>query len=77
MLFLFIFNAKAEGQAVPRLDPEPKAVEFYKLGKKSGGQAEYTWIDLAQISLWASGDNSPSANLEKIRAMVNAVNNSR
>lgn len=72
-LFCLAFN-KAYGQSgpFPRLDPDAKAIEYYQLGRRNKG---YSWTELAQISLWASGDSS-SGNLEKIRAAAHAVNNS-
>ena len=55
--------------AFPRLEPDPKALDYYRLGLRSG----YSWTDLAQISLWASGDSSLS-NLEKITNVVSVLN---
>jgi len=77
-LVLLIFNSRAEGQnfVIPRLEPETKALEFYKLGRKNSSQPVYTWTEFAQISLWASGDNT-SSNFEKIRTMANNVINSK
>jgi len=54
----------------PRLQPDPKALEYYRLGANGG----YSWTQLAQISLWASGDTS-TANLDKIRAAADAIKN--
>jgi tetratricopeptide (TPR) repeat protein len=56
----------------PRLAPDQKAVNYYLLGQQNNG---FTWAELAEISLWASGDTNP-ANLEKIRATVWALNSS-
>jgi len=72
-LFFLAFN-KAYGQSgsFPRLTPEAKAVEYHHIGRRNNG---YSWTELAQISLWASGDSS-SANYEKIRAAAHAINNS-
>ena len=53
------------GTSFPRLDPDPKALDFFSL-------AEYSWTDLAQISLWASGDSS-SARFEQIRTIAAAI----
>jgi len=72
-LLLLCISANAQNTAgFPRLTPDPKAVEFYNAGRPDGS---YTWTELAQISLWASGDNS-SANLEKIRQTAEALNKS-
>jgi len=57
--------------AFPRLEPDQKALEFYKLGANDG----YSWMELAQISLWASGDTA-SSNLDIIKAAVSKLNNS-
>jgi tetratricopeptide (TPR) repeat protein len=55
----------------PRLEPDPKALEYYQLGKN----AAYSWTALAQISLWASGDTSASS-LEKVYALAETIKNS-
>jgi tetratricopeptide (TPR) repeat protein len=60
----------SQNTAFPRLQPDPKALEYYRLGVNG----VYSWTDLARISLWASGDNT-SANLEKIRAAVETLKN--
>ena len=69
-LFLIILQA-AHGQSgtFPRLDPDPKALEYYRLGR----QRDYTWAELAEISLWASGDSSAS-NMNRIRDTVDTLN---
>lgn len=72
VLLFFILHIPANAQntaAFPRLTPDPKALEYFR---PDGG---YSWIELAQISLWASGDNS-SANLEKIRQTAETLNKS-
>ena len=56
----------------PRLEPDPKALEYYQLGLRTGN---YTWQELAEIALWASGDSS-AENIEKIKAAVFTLNNS-
>jgi len=55
----------------PRLEPDPKALEYYRL---SGSDHGNSWTKLAEISLWASGDYSAS-NLAKIRAASETLNN--
>jgi len=76
VLFLFFLLRPAvfaqSRTAFPRLEPDPKALEYYRLSERDQG---YSWIELAEISLWASGDYSAS-NLEKIRASVETLNNS-
>jgi hypothetical protein len=74
-LISLAINTVIYGQTVsfPRLQPEKKALEYYDLGSRNNG---FTWMELAQISLWASGDSSPAANIEKIRQTAQAINNS-
>jgi hypothetical protein len=55
--------------AFPRIEPEQKALDYYRLGAQSG----YSWTDLAEIGLWASGDAHFSA-MDKIKATVSALN---
>jgi len=55
--------------AFPRIEPESKVLDYYRLGTQSG----YSWTALAEISLWASGDASLSG-LEKIKTTVTALN---
>ena len=74
MFFNICSTASAQNRtaAFPRLEPDPKALEFYRLGRRPSG---YSWQELAEISLWASGDTSAS-NLEKIRAAAETLKNS-
>ena len=78
LLLLFFFNFQAavhaqnRAQAFPRLEPDPKALEFFDIKQKENG---YSWEELAEISLWASGDVSAS-NLGRIRAAAERLNNS-
>jgi tetratricopeptide (TPR) repeat protein len=76
VLFLFfLLRTAVSAQSrttFPRLEPDPKALEYHRLSGRNQG---YSWTELAEISLWASGDYSVS-NLEKIRAAVDTLNNS-
>ncbi len=54
----------------PRLEPEPKAYEYFRLNRQ---KTSLSWKELAEISLWASG-NLSEANLEKIRTVVETLN---
>ena len=75
-LLLFVSQtARAQNRppVFPRLEPDPKALEYHSLGARASG---YTWEEYAQISLWVSGDNS-TANMDRIRAAANALNSSR
>jgi hypothetical protein len=67
-----LIGAQNRQAAFPRLEPDPKALEYFVLGKRDHG---YSWQELAEISLWASGDTSLS-NMQKIREMVANLNNS-
>ena len=69
MAIIFSFSVKIHAQnAFPRIEPDPKAFDYYNLGKKSG----YSWQELAGISLWSSGDTALSG-MEKIRTTVSAL----
>ena len=72
--FLLFFTAitavYSQNTAFPRLNPDPKALEYYLLG----ANGDYSWTALAEVSLWASGDTSTS-NLEKIRAAADSIKN--
>ena len=77
MIFiLFFFNAQIHAQsrttAFPRLEPDPKALEYYNFDSQGH---DYTWQELAEISLWASGDTSAST-LGKINAAVEKLKTS-
>jgi len=72
LLFLILQTAHAQNITFPRLEPDSKALDYFAQGRRNNG---YSWVELAEISLWASGDSS-AANLEKIRAAVGALNNS-
>ncbi len=75
MLFLIFaliigFPVEIHAQnAFPRIEPEAKALDYYRLGLQSG----YSWTDLAEISLWASGDTNFSA-MSKLKAIVLKLN---
>jgi hypothetical protein len=56
--------AQRTAAVFPRIEPDPAALAFAARGARSGG---YSWTDLAEISLWASGDTAITANLERIR----------
>ena len=71
LLLLLIHTAvfaQSSGNAFPRLDPDPKALELYRLG--TGGRT-YSWTDLAEAGLWASG--ADGSRLEQIRALAGAI----
>jgi tetratricopeptide (TPR) repeat protein len=73
VLLFFIARTAAFSQntTFPRLQPDPKALEYYRLGENNA----YSWTALAQISLWASGDISAS-NTEKIRTACETIKTS-
>jgi hypothetical protein len=69
LAIILSFPAKIYAQnAFPRIEPDPKALDYNRLGKKSG----YSWQELAEISLWSSGDAALSG-MEKIRTAVSAL----
>ena len=73
-----VIHAQTRTQAFPRIEPDPKALEFYDLKRQTAvGRQEsgYSWEELAEISLWASGDISASG-LSKIKAAVDTLKNS-
>jgi tetratricopeptide (TPR) repeat protein len=55
----------AAREVFPRLDPDPKALEYASwMGRGAG----YSWTDLAEISLWASSGETAANLMEQIRA---------
>ena len=64
-----IFAQNRQITAFPRLESDPNANNFFNIYKT------FTWAELAQISLWASGDTN-FVNLEKINTAVRTLNNS-
>ena len=75
LIFLFIQTesfAQSRTAAQPRLEPDPKALEYHRI---VSGKSTYSWTELSEISLWASGDTALS-NMQKISNAVSALNNS-
>jgi len=80
LVFAFLFfylltiaSAQSSGnrtQVFPRIEGDPKALEFHLMGGSG-----YTWIQLAEISLWASGA-AASPGLEEIQRIARAINSS-
>jgi hypothetical protein len=68
LFFISLTAVYSQNTSFPRLTPDPKALEYYRLGENG----EYSWTALAEISLWASGDTSTS-NLEKIHAAADTI----
>ncbi|MCL2400544.1 MAG: hypothetical protein FWC91_12470 [Defluviitaleaceae bacterium] len=56
----------------PRIVPEQRALEYFALTQRNNN---LSWEELAEISLWASGDTTLSA-MPRIRDAVNALHNS-
>jgi len=70
--FLIFFSHAVYAQnavVFPRLEPDPKAYDYHRLITR---KANLSWTELAEISLWASG-NLTDANLEKIRTAVESL----
>jgi len=53
----------------PRLTPDPKAIQYFILS-----DINFSWRDLAEISMWASGNAAPS-NIDRIASAVAALRN--
>ena len=62
--------------AFPRIEPDPKALDFYRHDR------DYSWTDLVEISLWASGsspagntasNNATASNLERIHQIAEQI----
>jgi len=74
LLIFLCFQAELHPQnrnTFPRIEPDPKALEYYNIGRENA----YSWEQLAEISLWASGNSAPN-NIERIRAAVTALHSS-
>jgi hypothetical protein len=69
IMLTFLLGTALSAQTFPRLESDPRALEFARRGQRNGG---YTWTDLAEISLWASGEapaaGGRSSGLEQIQA---------
>ena len=63
-LVLFLPGAAAFAQNVPRLEPDPRALAFFRppaQAAQSPQNGGYSWTDLAEISLWASAAGESAA----------------
>jgi tetratricopeptide (TPR) repeat protein len=70
LAIILISHIKVQAQnAFPRIEPDSKAIDYCRLG----AQYAFSWSELAEIGLWASGDASLSG-MEKIKAAVAALN---
>ncbi|MDR2478974.1 MAG: hypothetical protein LBD48_06655, partial [Treponema sp.] len=73
MLIFFLTGITLCAQDFPRLDPDPAALKY---ARAAAGNGAYTWIELAEISFWASGDSAAGnaapqgalSGMEQIRA---------
>lgn len=69
-MIILSYHANIYAQnAFPRIEPEQKALDYYRLWNKS----DLSWAELAEISLWASGDTSLSG-MDKIKTTVSVLN---
>ena len=79
ILFFIVASASVFAQSrsvtFPKLEPDSKAIEYYNLNYD---HRNYSWQQLAEISLWASGsaENTMPSNLDKIKSFIDAINNS-
>ena len=73
-LTFFTTELSAQNRQIsyPRIEPDPKALDFYNI---ISGNSDLSWTELGELSLWSSGDTS-LANLQKIRDAVSSLNNS-
>jgi len=72
LLLFIVFKTSLPAQsAFPRFTPDPKALDYYSLGKQNNG---YSWAELAEISLWASGAVIDTG-YSRITSIVTALNN--
>ncbi|MCL2809507.1 MAG: hypothetical protein FWD24_05510, partial [Treponema sp.] len=71
---MFPQNRASSAAVFPRLTPDNKALEYNNLSRRNSG-SDLTWLQLAEISLWASGDINAS-NLQRIRNAVTQFQNS-
>jgi len=79
-------SAPAAGTGFPGIEPDPKALDFFRRGEgpvksNPGGIRNYSWTDLAEMSLWASGETavssmSAASGLERIRNISVDINSS-
>jgi len=62
----------SRAEPFPRIQPDPLALELYQRGR---GDSGFSWVDLAEISVWASGSSGRDAAtvLNQIRTLANAV----
>ena len=73
LLFLLPLFAFAQNSAdFPRLEPDPRALVFFQRGVENNG---FSWTDLAEISLWASGADT-GQYLDQIRAIAETIRRS-
>ncbi len=69
LALIISFHAEIHAQnSFPRIEPEQKALDYHRLGAQG-----YSWTDLAEIGLWASGDASLSG-MAKIKTVTSALN---
>ena len=54
----------------PRLVPDPVALEYFERGVRNNG---FSWMDLAEISIWASGAARPAPYIERINALARSI----
>jgi len=73
ILLIFLLTSTIHAQnrtASPRLEPDPKAFEYHQMG---GSQGNYTWQELAEISLWASGNTANTSDLQRIITIAETI----
>ncbi|MCL1992752.1 MAG: hypothetical protein FWG66_07380 [Spirochaetes bacterium] len=66
-LFLAVPAFAQSGAGFPRIEPQAAAVDFFQRGLDGG----FSWTDLAEISVWASGGNA--AAVQRILDVQGAI----
>ena len=67
-----VFGQSARG-TFPRLEPDPIAFEYFQRGVQNNG---FSWTDLAEISIWASGAARSAPYIEQIHALAQSIQSS-
>ena len=68
----FAQSSAGRPEVFPRIEPDSRALNFYRPGNHA-----YSWTELAEISLWASTDapasDAAATNLEQIRKIAGEI----
>lgn len=67
----FAQNTAGRAEVFPRINPEQKALDFFRSNPR-----DYSWKELAKISLWASSGNVAESHLQQILGIAEAIRTS-